>query len=210
MDAPEQARAYADADFEAVNQGLVDRFVASFPEPLTRLLDLGTGPADIPIRFCQALPGLRVDAVDAAGNMLALGHTALEAAGLGAQVTLLQSYLPGLPLRDASYAGVFSNSLLHHMARPADLWSEVRRLAAPGAAVFVCDLFRPDSIDVAARIVAEAACADPILERDFYNSLLAAYTPAEVEAQVRAAGLSGLTVEVISERHVLAWGRVPA
>jgi len=207
MDAPEQARAYADADFEAVNQGLVDRFLETFPAP-PRLLDLGTGPADIPIRFCRALPSLRIEAVDAAGNMLRLGREAVDAAGLAARVGLLQAYLPKLPLADASYPAVFSNSLLHHMARPEDLWSEVRRLAAPGAAVFVCDLFRPESAAAAARIVADADCSDdPVLERDFYNSLLAAYTPSEVRAQLAAAGLGGLRVDVISERHLLVWGR---
>jgi len=43
---------------------------------------------------------------------------------------------------------------------------------------------------------------------DFYRSLLAAFTPAEVRAQLRAAGLEELAVEVISDRHLFVSGRL--
>ena len=59
MDGPEQAQAYAEADFEGVNQGLVDRFQELFPSwNGRRILDLGCGPADIAARLCAALPAL--------------------------------------------------------------------------------------------------------------------------------------------------------
>jgi hypothetical protein len=47
-----------------------------------------------------------------------------------------------------------------------------------------------------------------VLRRDFYNSLLAAFTPAEVRRQLKRAGLRGLKVRVISDRHLLVAGRV--
>lgn len=207
MDAVEQARAYAEADFAEVNQGLVDRFLELFPGP-TRMVDLGCGPADIPIRFCRALPELRVDAVDAAGAMLGLGQEALRQSALTGRVTLLRAYLPGLPLRDRAYPAVFSNSLLHHLRDPGDLWREVQRLGQPGAGVLVCDLFRPESEHEARRIVDEAGCSEhPILQADFYNSLLAAYTLDEVRGQLEAVGLS-LESDRISERHLMVWGRL--
>src|SRR5881397_1651180 len=60
MNDPEQALAYAKADFEEENQGFVNRFRTYYPD-LTEghVLDLGCGPADIPIRFVRALPGSR-------------------------------------------------------------------------------------------------------------------------------------------------------
>lgn len=61
----DQAEAYAAPDFAAVNQGFVDRFRARFPDfERGHLMDLGCGPADIPIRFCRALAGVTVTAVD--------------------------------------------------------------------------------------------------------------------------------------------------
>ncbi|PIV81546.1 SAM-dependent methyltransferase, partial [bacterium CG17_big_fil_post_rev_8_21_14_2_50_64_8] len=51
MDDPKRAEAYAEADFSEVNQAFVDNFLSAFPECKgKRILDLGCGPADIPIR----------------------------------------------------------------------------------------------------------------------------------------------------------------
>jgi hypothetical protein len=44
------------------------------------------------------------------------------------------------------------------------------------------------------------------LQRDFYNSLCAAFTPDEVTAQLAAAGLNSFHVEAIDDRHLAAWG----
>src|SRR5260370_892767 len=58
MTDPEQAEAYAAADFAAVNQGFVDRFRALLSGLARGLVgDLGCGPAVFPIRTCAPLPG---------------------------------------------------------------------------------------------------------------------------------------------------------
>ncbi|HVO27204.1 MAG TPA: hypothetical protein VMW56_26635 [Candidatus Margulisiibacteriota bacterium] len=55
------------------------------------------------------------------------------------------------------------------------------------------------------------ASGEPAVPRtDFYNSLLAAYRPVEIEAQLEAAALSHLAIEVISDRHFIVWGSVVA
>jgi hypothetical protein len=48
-----------------------------------------------------------------------------------------------------------------------------------------------------------------VLRRDFRNSLFAAYTPAEVEQQLQTAGIEGLTVDMVSDRHLAVRGRLP-
>jgi hypothetical protein len=71
----------------------------------------------------------------------------------------------------------------------------------------VVDLMRPRTVAGAQRLVDDYAAGEPdILRRDFYNSLCAAFEPHEVEAQLVAAGLAGLTVEVISDRHLAVHG----
>lgn len=210
MEDPAQAAAYARADFAEVNQGFVDRFRATFPA-LTRgsVLDLGCGPADIPIRLARALPDLRVIAVDGSQAMLAHARTAIENAGLGERIRLLHARLPGLPLQSASFDAIVSNSLLHHFTDPNVFWQEALRLGKPGAAVLVMDLFRPDSPPRAHEIVESAARdADPILKRDFFASLLASWTVDEVSSQLAAHRLP-LECRIISERHWFVWGRLP-
>jgi hypothetical protein len=57
-------------------------------------------------------------------------------------------------------------------------------------------------------MVAEGAGSeDPILQRDFYNSLLAAFTVDEVRDQVSRAGLA-LTVSLAGVRHMAITGRL--
>ena len=199
----DQAQAYAAADFAAVNQGFVDRFRTRFPDfERGRLVDLGCGPADIPIRFCRALPGVIVTAVDGSEAMLGPGRAAVAAAGLESRVRLVCARLPGLTRPPAGFDGVVSNSLLHHMPRPEVFWSELARLGREGAAVLVMDLHRPESVERARGIVEAYSGGEPeVLKRDFFHSLCAAFTLAEVEAQLREAGLGGLRCEMVSDRH---------
>jgi len=72
----------------------------------------------------------------------------------------------------------------------------------------VMDLLRPRSREEATRLLAlHAADAPEILRRDFFNSLLAAYEIEEVRAQLRVAALPQFQVEVVSDRHMLIFGR---
>jgi ubiquinone/menaquinone biosynthesis C-methylase UbiE len=204
----EQAEAYAAADFATVNQGFVDRFRALFPAfARGRLVDLGCGPADIPIRFCRALPGVTVTGVDGSEAMLAPGRRAVTAAGLGARVELVRARLPGLGRAPGGFHAVVSNSLLHHMPHPDVFWSEVARLGRAGAPALVMDLHRPDSAERARGIVETYSPDEPeVLKRDFFHSLCAAFTLAEVRSQLAKAGLGHLRCEMASDRHWVAWG----
>jgi len=118
---PRQALAYARADFGEVNQRFVDELVARHPMPAhARVVDLGCGPADIPIRLAAALPRSRIVAVDASIPMLALGLEALRQRP--PRVSLICARLPHLPFADRGFDAVISNSLLHHLPEPAVLW----------------------------------------------------------------------------------------
>jgi hypothetical protein len=68
------------------------------------------------------------------------------------------------------------------------------------------DLVRPETADAAqAMVEAGAGSGDPILQRDFYNSLLAAFTLEEARQQLRDANLE-LTVALAGPRHMLIKG----
>ncbi len=204
----EQARAYADADFSEPHQAFVRHFRERFPDfARGQVLDLGCGPADVTMRFASAYPEVSVTGIDGAEAMLALGRELLARHDLADRVKLVQARLP-TPL-ERRYDAVISNSLLHHLADPAVLWEAIRQAAKPGAAVFVMDLLRPHSIEAAEHLAATYAGAAPaVLRKDFFNSLLAAYQPDEIAAQLRGAGLAHFKIEPVSDRHVVVWGRV--
>jgi SAM-dependent methyltransferase len=210
MNAEDQARAYAEADFSEPNTLFMDLLGSRLPGPRhwQRAVDLGCGPADITLRFARAYPGCSIEGIDGASAMLSFGHSALnQEPALAKRVRLLNACLPGLPLTDGAYDLILSNSLLHHLHDPATLWAEVRRLARPGAGVLVMDLMRPPHADgVESLVRTYAADAPGVLRRDFRNSLLAAFEPGEVEQQLELAGLSTLSVEQVSDRHLAVSG----
>ncbi len=209
MDDPDQARVYAQADFAEENQGFVARFLESYPDLKdAHVLDLGCGPADIPIRLARALPECRITGVDGSAPMIALAVDAVRAAGLADRVTLRRERIQDTVLAKRADV-VISNSLLHHVPNPLQFWYAVRQLAKPGAAVLVMDLLRPDSPEAAQALVDEYAAEEPaILRRDFYNSLLAAFTDDEVAAHLTEMNLSRLLIEVSDDRHWVVGGRL--
>lgn len=214
MDDPAQARAYAQADFSDANSLFIETFSTQFGdrEP-RRVIDLGCGPADIPVRFVRRYPGAQVTAVDGSPAMRALARARIEADGLSDQIKIVHWCL-GEP-RPPSVAGYFdailSNSLLHHLRDPVVMWGAIETLAKPGAAILVMDLIRPATERAACAIVEKYSSADPeILRNDFYNSLLAAYRVDEIRTQLAGTLLSSFKVERISDRHLAVFGGFPA
>jgi ubiquinone/menaquinone biosynthesis C-methylase UbiE len=213
MDSSAQTRAYAEADFSDSNALFVNRFLAEFPDlgKSGRMIDLGCGPADICIRLAVEFPGWRITGLDAGENMLLEARNAVSAAGRQGQVELVLSRLPDPDVEGAGFDAVVSNSLLHHLPDPMTLWRTVARTGRPGAAVLVMDLARPDSERHARRLVdTHAADAPEVLKEDFFNSLLASYTPDEIESQLSRAGLQHLVLDLPSDRHWIVSGRLAA
>lgn len=212
MEDAAQAEAYAATDFSQPHQEVVTRFAACFPEfARGAVLDLGCGTADVTLRFARAFPGARITGVDGAAAMLRCGRRLIRQCDLQGQISLEEILLPAARLEARRFDAVICNSLLHHLADPAVLWRTARACARPGAPIFVMDLLRPESAARAAALVQQhAGDAPELLRRDFYCSLLAAYRPDEVRAQLAAARLAdALRVEVISDRHWIAWGCRP-
>lgn len=210
MDGHAQAEAYARADFAEPNaqfcRELGDRMHVA---AAARVVDLGCGPADIPVRLAREHARWHIDAVDGSNVMLAHARRAIEVAGVGDRVRACHALLPGVALPAGSYDVVISNSLLHHLHAPEVLWAEVARLGREDAAVMVMDLMRPEGPDEARAIVERYAANEAeVLREDFYRSLCAAFTLEEVRDQLDAAGLHQLALEAVSDRHMLVWGTV--
>lgn len=204
-----QALAYANADFEEPHQRVLEEFRAAFPGPELDgdILDLGCGPGDVTFRFALAYPRVRLIGVDGSPAMLALGRRRATAEGLSDRVSFIEGIIPGAPIPALPYLAIIGNSLLHHLHRPEVLWETVRRCGTRETRVFIYDLRRPPTPERAHELVDLYAVGEPeILRHDFYHSLLAAFTVAEVEAQLAAAELSDLTVRPVGDRHLVVQG----
>jgi SAM-dependent methyltransferase len=198
MDDPGQALAYTQADFSATHGARVQMFRSLFPALALSgpVLDLGCGSGDVLLRFARAYPDTQFLGVDGARAMLQLAQRAIDAEpGLSERVQLQYGIIPECELPQRRWQLVMSHSLLHQLHDPLVLWRTIASTCGSGCAVFVADLRRPDSELAARRMVEASSNNEPeILQRDFFNSLCAAFEPDEVRAQLAAAGLAQLQV----------------
>lgn len=205
----EQVRIYSEADFEEENQGFVDRFLSSYDDlNHAKVIDLGCGPGDIPVRLARGHATVHILGIDASQPMITIAEQAVRKAGLTERITLLCQRFQDVRLPNPADA-IISNSLLHHVPNPFQFWYAIKTIAKPGAPVLVMDLIRPDSPEEAQGIVDQYAAEEPEqLRRDFFNSLLAAFTEDEVGAQLAELNLSRLLIDVPDDRHWIVYGRV--
>ena len=201
MDTPEEAEAYDAMDHAAVNIAFVER-VVELGAREGHFLDLGTGPAQIPIFLAQHCPEIRITGIDLSVNMLTLGEQHVTEANLVDRITLKCVDAKDLPYLDQSFDGVISNSIIHHLPNPMAAFQEISRVIRPGGLILIRDLMRPDTPEAAQALVDRYAAADtPYQKKLFYDSFLAALTVSEIEAMLAQTNLIDATVVQSSDRH---------
>ncbi len=201
MDTAEEAADYDAMDFAEVNAAFVEAIVALGVRS-GRLLDVGTGPARIPILLAKRLPEVQIVAIDLAAEMLKLAARHIAVAGLESRIELHLMDAKHLPFPPASFDAVISNSIVHHIPHPVMVLREIRRVAKPGAALFIRDLLRPETPEAADALVARYAANDsPRQQKLFRASLGAALTREEIIAAAQEAGLTDVTITQTSDRH---------
>lgn len=210
MDRPEEAREYDAMDHSSV----IARFVADFLDAHGagrggELLDVGTGPARIPIALCRADRHFRILGVDLAGPMLDLARRNAAEAGLTDRIRFARGDAKNLPFPDGRFEAVVSNTIVHHIPDPAVALAEMVRLVGPGGTLMVRDLARPADEAALLALVDLHATSEPVAARNlFRDSLRAALTLDEVEGIIQGLGLPAGGLAMTSDRHwTWTWSR---
>ncbi len=205
MDTVEDAEEYDAMDFTEANTSFaVDALELAKPlgaRPL-RVLDIGTGTAQIPILMLKRRADLEVTAIDLAREMLRVAARNVATAGLSEACRLAVMDAKALRFPPARFDLVMCNSTAHHIPEPVQLFREIARGARPDAAINDRDLVRPASMDDAWSIVKRVAAGEHMRQQQlFFDSLCAALTVDEVAALTRQAGLGKLRIATVSDRH---------
>jgi ubiquinone/menaquinone biosynthesis C-methylase UbiE len=203
MDTPDEAREYDAMDHAAVNTTFVADFLAAHgPCRGGAILDVGTGPARIPIALALADSNAPILGIDLARHMLVRGRRNVDEAGLSDRVKLQQLDAKGIPYPDGQFEAVISNSVVHHIADPVPALAEMVRLVAPGGTLFARDLCRPDDeASLAAIVQTYAGGESESAQALFAASLRAALTLDEMRELVASLGLPPEGVAMSSDRH---------
>lgn len=108
------------------------------------VLDLATGTADLALLIARRHVDATLVGVDPSTNMLEVGRGKVEAAGLGARVTLEEGDAQALRFEDDTFDGAtIAFGIRNVPDRDAGL-REMARVVKPGARVCILELSEPD------------------------------------------------------------------
>lgn len=92
---------------------------------------------------------------------------------------------------------VISSLLLHQYLDPSVMWETIKRIGKNGASFFVYDMLRVEDAticnDIVQNFAPEISTAE--FQKDYFNTLRAAFTVEEIQQQLFDAGLTA-TIEV--------------
>ena len=200
MDTKEQARSYASADFAGANKLFLDTLQKRIKVTAqTKLLDIGCGDGEILIQIHNMLQ-CNITALDGSKCMLDELNQKLKIHDIN-DVVVVNEKLETNSLLNKSFDLIISNSVLHHVKSPSLFWENVIDLTKPGGFIAVMDLFRPETESSLIKTLKTYGGNDPVLLKDFENSLRAAYTIDEVHEQLLKSRAITYNVKPISDRH---------
>lgn len=201
MDTQEAAEAYDAMEHGEVDRAFVDRVVA-LGASNGHFLDVGTGPAQIPILLAQRCPDIHITAIDLSEEMLKIARQHVADAGLTDRITLAHVDAKTLPYADDAFDGLISNSIVHHIHDAMSALKEMGRVARPQGTVLIRDLIRPETLaDAQAFVDLYAAGDTPYQQKLYYDSFLAAFTLAEVNEMLTQMDMLGAVVVQSTDRH---------
>ena len=201
MDTAEAAEAYDAMAHGEVDNAFVERVVA-LGAKTGHFLDVGTGPAQIPILLAQRCPDIHLTAIDLSEEMLKIAKRHVAAAELAERITLEHVDAKRLPYPDNTFDGIISNSIVHHIHDSLRALKEMSRVVKPGGLVLIRDLVRPETPEAAQVFVDKYAAEDtPYQQQLYYDSFLAAFTIAEVNEMLAQMDLPGAVVVQSTDRH---------
>lgn len=201
MDTAEAAEAYDAMAHGEVDNAFVERVLALGAKD-GHFLDVGTGPAQIPILLAQRCPDIRITAIDLSKEMLNIAKRHVAAAELAARITLEHVDAKALPYPDNTFDGLISNSIVHHIHDSLRALQEMSRVVKPRGLVLIRDLVRPETPEDAQAFVDKYAAEDtPYQQKLYYDSFLAAFTIAEVNEMLEEMDLPRAVVVQSTDRH---------
>jgi ubiquinone/menaquinone biosynthesis C-methylase UbiE len=209
MDDAGEVEAYssaaAQAHLNAVDDTLVEHALRLLGgRERGRALDIGTGPGQIVVKLARRLTRWKFVGVDRSPRMIAQARENLAAAGgeLAGRVEFQVADGNRLPFPDHSFDLVLCNSVLHHLAEPQKLLSEMARLVTPGGAVLLRDLRRPGRIAYPLHVRWHGRHYSGVMQQLYRDSVRSAYTVPELKRMLDSAPLSGARVFEHGSTHI--------
>ncbi len=167
--------------------------------PSGRLLEVSSGWGYTGLDVIAPRPALRLCVLGERHDVLARARANAAGEELLGRWRAALGRGEAMPFRNASFDAAVSANALHTWDDPRAVLREMRRVVRPGGALLLNDLRRNADEFIAEYVIREmSADTSPLGTfglRRFVGSWRASYTPEEVEALLREAGLEDFVVE---------------
>jgi ubiquinone/menaquinone biosynthesis C-methylase UbiE len=169
-----------------------------------RAIDIGTGPGQIVVKLARRLAGWKFVGVDRSPNMIAQANANLAATNgeLTGRVEFQVADGNRLPFPDRSFDLVLCNSVLHHLAEPEKLLTEMARLGIVGSAILLRDLRRPGRLAYPLHVRWHGRHYTGVMRKLYCESVRAAYTPLELQQLLGSVLFLGARVFKHHSTHI--------
>jgi ubiquinone/menaquinone biosynthesis C-methylase UbiE len=205
MDGAEEVEAYTSAAAQAYLDSVDNTFVEqviSLGLECGRLLDIGTGPGSIPLKIARRCPNLQVVGTDRSVNMIRAARRAAAEQGLSSRARFFVADAHFLCFPDASFDGLLSNSLLHHLRDPLSAFNEMARVVKPDGVVLVRDLRRPSRLLFPLHVRWNGRYYSGLMKKLYADSVRAAYTGEELAELLRRSFLMDARIFLHGRTHL--------
>jgi ubiquinone/menaquinone biosynthesis C-methylase UbiE len=169
-----------------------------------RALDVGTGPGQIVIQLARQLEMWKFVGVDRSPHMISQARSNLGSAGteLAGRVEFQVADGTRLDFPDASFDFVICNSVLHHLAEPQSLLSQIARLAKPTGGILLRDLRRPSRLTHLLHLRWHGRHYSGVMNELYRDSVRSAYTEPELQRLLDSSALHGVRLFTHHSTHL--------
>lgn len=169
------------------------------------LLDIGCGTGRIPIDIAKRLKeAARIYAIDISKNMLEVARRNAKDEGVDKKIVFQQADGKRLDFQGNSFDLVMCSIMLHHMADPTGLLTEMKRVAKNNGIVVVRVLIRPPSKFILNLFVnIFGSPTGPLMKKIYRNSLYAGFTVNEIKDMMDKVGLIPVKVSLQFPHYVI-------
>jgi ubiquinone/menaquinone biosynthesis C-methylase UbiE len=205
MESREETEVYTSAASQFHLDQLDNTFVAhalSLGIASGRVLDIGTGPGQIPIKLALKAPRAEITGLDLSEAMLVQARHDAQQNGVADRVRFQIGDAKKLSFPDSHFDGVICNSLLHHVADPLATLNEIARVVQPKGAILLRDLRRPGTLALPFHLFWYGRHYSGLMKKLFADSVRAAYTETEMDELLRQSKISGARVFRKGRSHI--------
>lgn len=122
---------------ESYYHQVAEEVVSVFKEGL--LLDLGTGPGNLPVEIIKLAPGIQIVGVDLSRQLIRMARARALKAGFSKRIVFEVANAAKLRFNDESFDMVISTGMLHSLKNPTKVLKEIYRVLKPGADAWILD-----------------------------------------------------------------------